>query len=266
MTKVDVRDETRRSATMRREIERLLKEVTGPLKAITDLKLPAVTVRLVTPVAWRAEVRGYGERQPQHTAATLPGKPTTSDHWHGYAWTWEQRPGITLTTADGMPQTLVVPRALQLTITRSPRGLHRFLAQEATRQAQIHRSRGAAAPTAPWAPHHRQVHTLVTGHAIWAQRGISAAVHDTPMTVTTARSSLLSLRHAYFRARNTHLPVHEPTEEQLRTIEAAVFFVERTVDRIGVDLWNRTVWRNLTRAPTDEQLRDPDAWLRAVGR
>jgi hypothetical protein len=277
VTDIDVRDTTR-NPRMRREIDRLLEEAVLPIEGVTKLPMPALTFRLVPPQRWQAEVLEYVERSLERYLASQPALAQDQarcaqvrEHWRRYVTSWALRRGITLTTADGIPHTLIVPRALQITeVAKALHGLHRFVVQEAVRQAQIYASRGAVAPPPVWACpgllRQPRVQDLVDGHAIWAQRRVSAFLFDTPPTTPPQRSPGHFWRQPYAQAvraagRGPAMPPRrEPMAESL-----GVGFVGATLPVVRAERWNKKVWGALDMVPTDQELRRPEAWLRRVG-
>lgn len=297
MTSIEVRDETRINGRLARHIERILADAAPAIEHITELPLPTLVFRLLTPWAYSQEITAYVDRQLKHSLAGTPVSPreqAEADHcrekWRRQTgWTWMMSNGMTVTTADGQPQTLIAPRALHHTGLRHTRqGLPRFITHESIHHAQMAFSHGAVVPVPMRVRHHphddRAVRPVMEGHADWAEVQISSAIFGTLEEETLRRSwrwhqqKRLLPRINRFNTIRAHVragqpippPPPKPTakpQQNPRAIEIHTRgqeFVEATIAHAGAGRWNK-LWTSPDLVPTADELTEPHDWLRRVG-
>ncbi|KAA6214999.1 hypothetical protein CP973_39005 [Streptomyces albofaciens JCM 4342] len=279
---VSVRDETGRAGRLARLVRQVLAEAAPRLEEITGLATPTVTFRLVTPRAWRAEVVAYVERGVQQAFAGSEVSERERaeaaqkvESWRKtVAWTWPMQEGMTLTDPGGQPQTLIAPRALHHTGLRRDRpALHRFLVHECVHHGQILASQGAVVPprlsVRRYAFDDRAVPVLFEGHAEWAERRYTSETFGGPTATDVLRRSWryrLHQRHLHEHTRRAQPPTSaEPPGPVLDPRADGARFVAAAVAGIGDLARFNKVWHDRSLVPTDDEIHQPEAWLRRVG-
>ncbi|MFH8405326.1 hypothetical protein ACH4FX_11220 [Streptomyces sp. NPDC018019] len=281
---VEVRDETGRARRLARQIRQVLTEAAPRLEEITGLATPTVTFRLVTPRTWRREVVAYVERGVQQAFAgseVYERERAEAAHkvesWRRRtALTWPLQEGMTLTDPDGRPQTLIAPRALHHTgIRRDRLALHRFLVHECVHHGQVLASQGAVVPprlsVRRYAFDDRAVPVLFEGHAEWAERHYTSETFGGPSAENVLRRSWrYRLHQRLCREQNRRAQQHtpappEPSGTALDPRDDGARFVAAAVAGVGDIARFNKVWHELCLVPTDEEIHQPEAWLRRVG-
>lgn len=282
---VEVRDETRLNPRLARLARQVLTEAAPRLEEITGLATPTITYRLVTPRVWRDEVVDYVHRSVQQAflGSEVSAREQAEAEYKVASWrkamarSWPLYEAMTVTDLDGRPQTLIAPRALHHTgIRRSRLGLRRMLVHECVHHAQILASQGTVVPprmsVRRYACDDRAVPVLFEGHAEWAERVYSLESFGAlPPADTLHRSWRYRLHQRINRelARRAQqhtapppdpdAPALDPREDGARFVTAAVAGADGDVARFN------KVWHDRSLAPTDDEIRQPEAWLLRVG-
>ncbi len=298
---VEVRDETGTNGALATTVTDTLTAAIPVIEKVTELPLPRCTFRLVTPRVWRSEVRAYVRRSLQGAMDISP--PTLEDarqagrtqkRWRSKVrWRWPLMNGMTITTLDGVPETLICPRALHHTgLTKTFSGLPRFVIHEGVHQAQIHYSAGRVVPPRlsprPDPTEDRMVDALAEGHADWAEilvtyhlSGQQFPQEETARTSlhTPIRQGLLYARNRtavrWEQARHGTTPPPPASRDELRAyllrrsqpahpVGPEFMFVQETMPPSCGDLWN-FVWTNRDLVPTRAEFEDPPMWRQRVG-
>nr|WSX75822.1 hypothetical protein OH826_19380 [Streptomyces sp. NBC_00899] len=298
---VVVRDETGSHQGIADQITDTLTGALPLIEKVTHLPARAAAFRLVTPATWIAQTR---EDKARAIAREMLGSPPSQQDqqmaevilnrwWVLTRWLWALHTGITLTAADGQPETLIAPKALRHTgVINTRTGLSRFVIHHAVRQAQIRASRGSVLPEPagirPAAWPDRAVDTLAEGHADWAELEVTQALFgasyldkekrrtslSTPLRLaavtarTAAKARWAHLRYglpvparASLRVHVNSLRLHQPVNP---LNGAAANFVLQTNHRAVRDTWNR-VWTDLFLVPTREEIAAPTVWRKRAG-
>ncbi|MEU7158511.1 hypothetical protein [Streptomyces chrestomyceticus] len=282
---VEVRDETRLAPRLARLARHVLAEAAPRLEEITGLVTPTVTYRLVTPRVWRSEVVAYVDRGLRQALAgsEVSARERAEAEYKVASWrkamarSWPLFEAMTLTDADGRPQTLIAPRALHHTgVRRSRLALRRMLVHECVHHAQIFASQGAVVPprlsVRRFACDDRAVPALFEGHAEWAERlHTLESFASLPPADALHRSWRYRLhqhinRELPRRGQRHTVPPPDPGDRALDPREDGARFVTAALAGVGGDVAKfNLVWRDRCLAPTDDEIRQPEAWLLRVG-
>ncbi|MBZ3904507.1 hypothetical protein [Streptomyces griseiscabiei] len=286
MTIIDVRDETRGRSGLAEEIEQILRDTVSLIEEVTDLSCPTLVFRLLTPRAWRAEIRAWAERSLEEDLAHARLTGPEADRVRGQltAWAatdlrpgWPMNPGLTITDHYGEPRTLITPQALHHTGVRYDRtALIRFVVHACVHHAQIAASTGTLPPPPIRAA--ARVHedsatsALMEGHAAWAEQTVAGSYfgfcrEHRPREVP---------RSWRYRQHARLLPWLQPPADltSLRCARAAdpspparssgVSFVQAVIEVAGsVAPFNR-IWTDPSLAPTYREITHPEAWFSRV--
>lgn len=297
---MDVPDETGRAAVLAARISKTLTIQAPAISQISGLPLPRVRFRLLTPAGWRSAARDYVDRALDRPFIESPATATEQQAvdakrraWRSrIRWQWPLMPGMTITTLDGDPETLVCPEAIaHMGLWDTTWALERCVVHEAVHHAQTYASGGAVVPpatfqrNAPSPP--RAVIELMEGHAQYVEILLtrqrlgeetwSSACNELRRvsTYTAVRARLMHVRNiasmTWHWARTAGaVPLHLPGERFSRDQPAVLLdrpqltFIAHTIQAAGTDTWNK-VWTNLDLVPTPDEINDPATWLKRVG-
>ncbi|SFF75269.1 hypothetical protein SAMN05216251_12758 [Actinacidiphila alni] len=282
--------------------ETVLATALPPIAKITELPEPTGEVRLVTPRTWRRAYRDYAARQLDlnftEAPATIQEKAEVREELRQKRtftrWYWPLLNGVTLTSGEGLPQTLIVPQAMHHTgLAAAGVAFERFVIHEAVHHFQIRLSAGRVVPI-PIAirpnPVIERVNGLVAvfeGHADWAEAHVTEEIFG-PRALgagirTVSRRAVLRERSLHVRdtaaavrahqRRGTPMPERETAQQRrARTARtrpaigthAEVAFVRQTIAYLGTTRWN-TVWTDPQLLPVDDELDRPETWNARIG-
>ncbi|MET7695675.1 zinc-dependent metalloprotease [Streptomyces sp. NPDC005483] len=270
-TRFTVLDETQRHPDLAEQIDRILHRVAPTVTEITDLPLTQeVRFRLLTPKAWRDETRKSQHRTLSRDIADLELTSQEIDAVRtglrimGFVpvLVWPLVLGSTLTADDGRSETIVAPQALHHggLLVNEP-ALHQVVAHELVHQAQADAHGGAVWTT--FFPQKRGItaggaSAVLEGHADWADHQVTARLFGTP---ADHRQSPKSWRHRTHNA----LPGIRRLGPSRAAYEQGARLIGRAVAAGGTDLVNR-IWKDAAFLPTEEEIADPDAWVRRIER
>ncbi|MDX3781376.1 hypothetical protein [Streptomyces europaeiscabiei] len=286
MTAIDVLNETRGHAGLAEEIEQILRDTASLIQEVTDLSCPSLVFRLLTPRAWRAEIRAWAERSLEEDLAQARLTGPQADQVRGRlaAWAstalrlgWPMNPGLTITDHYGEPRTLITPQALHHTGVRYDRtALIRFVVHAGVHHAQIAASAGALPP--PPIRAGARVHddsatrTLMEGHAAWAEQKVAGAFFG----FCREHRSREVPRSWRYRQHARLLPwlQHPADLPSLMCARAAdptasargdgVSFIQAAIEVAGSVVPFNRIWTNPSLAPTCREITNPEAWFSRV--
>jgi hypothetical protein len=270
-TRFTVLDETQRHPELAEQINQILHRVAPAVKEITDLPLPEeVLFRLLTPKAWRDETRKSHHRTLARDIADLE---LTSQEVDGVrialkimgfvpVLVWPLVLGSTLAAADGRRETIIAPRALHHggLLVDEP-ALHQLVTHELVHQVQANGRSGAVWTTL--FPQKRGItgrgaSAVLEGHADWADRQVTTRQFGAP---ADHRQSPKSWRYRLHNA----LPGIRRLGPSRAAYEQGARLIEQAVAASGTELVNQ-VWKDAAFLPTEEEIADPDAWVRRIKR
>ncbi|MFD9248409.1 zinc-dependent metalloprotease [Streptomyces bottropensis] len=266
-----VLDDTRRHPELAERITEILRTVAPMVEEATGLPVPpTVRYRLMTPTAWRHELREQRRRSLVRDIADLdlPSEHVKAAHLSLKITSfipvlvWPLVLGATGEAADGQSETFIAPRALRHTglLAHEP-SLNQMVIHELTHQLQAEaRSDDAAWHTV--LPHLRNVDTkgvsaFVEGHAHWTDQHVTTQMYGHP--VDHHRQAPRSLR---YRMHNSFPGVRRLGPSR-SSYEQGALLIRRAVASQGVDLVNR-VWKDVSLLPTREEIAAPETWIRRI--
>ncbi|MGW0822531.1 zinc-dependent metalloprotease [Streptomyces sp. NPDC002845] len=266
-----VLDDTRGHPDLAEQISGILHRVAPMVKELTDLPLPSeVRFRLLTPKAWRDEFRMNQERILARDIADLELTSQEIDAARGGlkimgfvpVLVWPLMLANTLAAADGRRETILAPRALRHGgLLADEPALHQVVAHELVHQVQADARSGTVWKT--FFPQKRGitprgVSAVLEGHADWADRQVTTRLFGTP---ADHRQSPKTLR---YRLHN-RLPGIRRLGPSRAAYEQGSRLIAHAVEAHGTGLVNQ-VWKDVTLLPTDEEIADPDTWIRRIDR
>ncbi|MFM9760780.1 zinc-dependent metalloprotease [Streptomyces scabiei] len=270
-TRFTVLDEIQRHPDLAEQIDRILHRVAPTVTEITDLPLPEeVRFRLLTPKAWRDETRKSHHRTLARDIADLELTAQEIDvvraglRIMGFVpvLVWPLVLGSTQAAADGRRETIIAPRALHHggLLVDEP-ALHQMVAHELVHQVQADARSGAVWTT--FFPQKRGItgrgaSAVLEGHADWADHHVTARLFGAPADHRQSPKSWRYRTHNALPGIRRLGPSREAYEQGSRLIAHAVAAG-------GTDLVNQ-VWKDAVFLPTEEEIADPDAWVRRIER
>ncbi|WP_416976960.1 hypothetical protein [Streptomyces sp. T028] len=286
MTITDVLNETRGHAGLAEEIEQILRDTASLIQEVTDLSCPSLVFRLLTPRAWRAEIRAWAERSLEADLAQARLNGPEADHVRGRfgAWAttalrlgWPMNPGLTITDRYGEPRTLITPQALHHTGLRYDRtALIRFVVHAGVHHAQIEASAGALPP--PPIRAGARVHddsatrVLMEGHATWAEQKVAGAFfgfcrehrsREMPRSWRYRQHARL-LSRLQHPADLTSLMCARSADPSTPACGDGVSFIQAAIEVTGSVVPFNRIWTDTSLAPTRREITNPEAWFSRV--
>jgi hypothetical protein len=273
MTRITVLDDTRRHPELAERITQMLRTVAPMVAETTGLPLPPVVrYRLLTPAAWRQEMREQKQRSlardiadldlpPEQVKAARFGLKITSIV---PALVWPLVLGATGEAADGQCETLIVPQTLRHTglLAHEP-SFMQMVSHELAHQLQD-AARGDDPAWHTALPHLRNVDfrglsAFVEGHAHWTDQQVTTQMYGKP--VNHHGQAPRSLR---YRLHNS-IPGLRRLGPSRAAYEQGARLVAHAMTAGGTDLVNQ-IWKDTTLLPIQEEIVDPAAWVRRMGR
>ncbi|GGZ93070.1 hypothetical protein [Streptomyces bluensis] len=286
MTIIHVLNETRGHTGLAEEIEQILRDTASLLQEVTDLPCPSLVFRLLTPRAWRAEIRAWAERALEEdlVQAHLNGPEADQVRGRLAAWAatalrlgWPMNPGLTITDHYGEPHTLIAPQALHHTGIRYDRtALIRFVVHACTHHAQITASAGALPP--PPIRTGERVHddsatrALMEGHAAWAEQEVATAFfgfcrEHRPRAVPCSwryRQHGRLLPWLKRPADLTSWVCSHSVDQNAAARGDGVGFIKAAIEVAGSVVPFNRIWTDASLAPTCREITNPEAWFSRV--
>ncbi|MEU0109055.1 zinc-dependent metalloprotease [Streptomyces sp. NPDC006251] len=248
-----------------------LHKVAPMVAETTGLSLPpTVRFRLMTPAAWRHEVREQRLRSLVRDIAELEMRPEDASAARlaikvtGFVpvLVWPLVLGATGVGADGQSETLIAPRALRHSgLLKHEPSLTQMASHELSHQVQD----AASGDDGLWhttVPHLRNLDArglsgFVEGHAHWTDQQVTTLLYGRP--VDYHQEAPRSLRYRL----HTSIPGVRRLGPSRAAYKQGALFIRDAVAEHGVDLVNR-VWKDVTLLPTAEEIFDPEAWMRRI--
>ncbi|MEW2570204.1 zinc-dependent metalloprotease [Streptomyces sp. NPDC047070] len=271
MTVFEVLDETSRNTGLRDRILEVLDKVAPHVAETTGLPLPAhARYRLLTPKAWRKEVRLNAQRILVRDMAELDLTPAEIDRTRtalkiaGFfpVLIWPLVLARTQQAADAQRETIMAPKTWRHAglLAHDP-ALHQVVAHELVHHLQDEARAGEVWKT--YFPAKRELGKIprasftyvLEGHATWADRQVTGRLFGTPADHRQAQKSWRYRLHD-----NRVIRRLGPSRE---AYEQGAALIARAVEVHGTHSVNR-IWKDIHLLPTAEELTDPDAWARRL--
>jgi len=268
MIKIEVLDDTRRHPELAEEISHILGKVAPIVQEVTGLPLPAtVCYRLLSPKGWRQAFWRSGDHTLTQDMADLELTPKEIDAARMGVKVGRSLPFLiwplvlanTQRAADGQRQTIIAPRAWRHAgLLANEPAIHQVVAHELVHHMQDEARSGAVWKT--YFPGKRgmgpisriSIMTVVEGHADWVDRQVTTRLFGTPADHRQARKS--------WRYRLHDRPIIRRLGPSREAYEHGGVLLERAVEAHGSHTINR-IWKDLSLLPTEEEIRDGDAWI-----
>jgi len=271
-TRFTVLDDTQRHPDLAERIDQNLRQVAPTVTEITGLPLPAeVRVRLLTPRAWRQEVRQHLHRVLVRDIADLDLLPAEMGGARlglkiasfKPVLLWPLVPATAQEAADARWETTTVPQALCHSGVLTD---EHFLVQVVAHEL-VHHMQAEAASGAVWASlflpkrgilaSPKSVPTVLEGHATWAEQQTLTRLFGTAADFRDGPKS------GRYRLHNRNIirrlgPSREAYVQGSRLIAQAVA-------ELGTGLVNQ-IWKDLSLLPTEKEITDPAAWIYRIER
>ncbi|MGW3651687.1 zinc-dependent metalloprotease [Streptomyces sp. NPDC000878] len=263
-------DDTHGHPDLADQVSAILHRVAPTVQEITGLPLPPeVRVRLLTPKAWREELR---QNRHRTFARDLADLDLTSAEITAVrvglkiaafvpVLLWPLVPAATQQAADTRWETIIAPRALRhCGVLADEPSLHQVIAHELVHQMQAEahggtvwdsfflQKRGTPAPPC-------SVSTVLEGHATWADQQATTQLLGTPADHRQARKS--------WRYRLHNRDIIRRLVPSRDAYEQGAHLIGHAVAAHGTGVVNH-VWNDLSLLPTAEEIAAPEAWTRRI--